>query len=187
MTTDLFEIRWHGRGGQGSVTSAELLAQAAIDEGKYAQAFPSFSPERRGAPVLAFNRINATEPIRTRSEVSTPDVVIVLDSSLLSIVNPTSGLKKDGVLIINTKKSTEEIRSESGITGRLATVDANTIAQESLGVPIVNTTMIGALIKVTDIIKLESMKEPLERRFGKLAERNLKAMERAYKETLIGE
>ena len=116
MTTDLIEIRWHGRGGQGAVTSAELLAQAVIDEGKYAQAFPSFSPERRGAPVLAFNRVNATEPIRIRAEVDTPDVVIVMDSSLLSIVNPTSGLNEKGILVLNTKKSPEEIRSESGFT-----------------------------------------------------------------------
>lgn len=187
MTTDLIEIRWHGRGGQGAVTSAELLAQAVIDEGKYAQAFPSFSPERRGAPVLAFNRVNATEPIRIRAEVDTPDVVIVLDSSLLSIVNPTSGLNEKGILVLNTKKSPEEIRSESGFTGRLAIVDAGTIAQETLGIPIVNTTMIGALIKATNITSLEAMKAPMEKRFGRLAERNLKAMERAYQETIIGE
>jgi pyruvate ferredoxin oxidoreductase gamma subunit len=187
MINKLTEIRWHGRGGQGAVTSAELVAQAAISEGKYAQAFPSFTPERRGAPVLAFNRINTDQPIRTRAEVDQPDVVIVLDSSLLSILDANSGLKEKGIVIINTKKTTEQIRSEFGITGRLATVDATTIAQESLGVPIVNTTMVGALIKATSVITLEAMKEPLENRFGRLAERNIKAMERAYQETLIGE
>jgi 2-oxoacid:acceptor oxidoreductase gamma subunit (pyruvate/2-ketoisovalerate family) len=114
-------------------------------------------------------------------------VVIVLDSSLLSILDANSGLKEKGIVIINTKKTTEQIRSEFGITGRLATVDATTIAQESLGVPIVNTTMVGALIKATSVITLEAMKEPLENRFGRLAERNIKAMERAYQETLIGE
>jgi pyruvate ferredoxin oxidoreductase gamma subunit len=183
----LIEIRWHGRGGQGAVTSAELLAQAAIDEGKYAQAFPSFSPERRGAPVLAFNRINPKEPIRTRAEVDTPDVVIILDPSLLSIVDVTSGLKEGGTVVINTRKTIPQVRSEYGIKGRVATVDAQKIAQEALGVPIVNTTMVGALIKATSVIKLESMAEPLQKRFGKLGEKNVTAMKRAYQETQIGE
>lgn len=186
-TTKLIEIRWHGRGGQGAVTSAELVAQAAISEDKYAQAFPSFGPERRGAPVLAFNRIDSKEPIRIRAGITQPDVVVVLDPSLLSTVNVTSGLKEKGMVIINTRKSAEQIRSEFGIKGRLVTVNANKIARELLGVPIVNTTMVGALIKATNVIKLESMDEPLEKRFGRLAERNFKAMERAYEETLLGE
>jgi pyruvate ferredoxin oxidoreductase gamma subunit len=186
MADKLIEIRWHGRGGQGAVTSAELVAQAAINEGKYAQAFPSFTPERRGAPVFAFNRINPEEPIRTRSEVDQPDVVIVLDSTLLSILDATAGLKEKGTVIINTKKSTEQVRSEFGLTGRIAVIDATKIAQEA-GIPAVNTTMVGALIKATNVITLEAMKEPLEKRFAKVAERNLKAMERAYQETVIGE
>ena len=185
--TTLVEIRWHGRGGQGAVTSAELIAQAAISEGKYAQAFPSFSPERRGAPVLAFNRINESRPIRTRAEVEEPDIVIVLDTTLMSIIEVTSGIKDKGIIIVNTKKSAKQIKADFNISGRIATVDAKKIALEELKVPIVNTTMIGALIKATEIVKLESMKEPLEKRFGKLAERNIKAMERAYKETVIGE
>jgi len=183
----LVEIRWHGRGGQGAVTSAELVAQAAIFEGKYAQAFPSFTPERRGAPVLAFNRINPDEPIRNRSEVDQPDIVIILDSSLLAILDATGGLKKNGTVIINTKKSADKVRSEFGITGRLAIVDADKIALEALGVLIVNTTMVGALIKATNVITLDGMKEPLEKRFGRLGERNIKAMEKAYQETMIGE
>ena len=186
-TTKIIGIRWHGRGGQGAVTSAELLARAAISEGKYAQAFPSFGAERRGAPVLAFNRISVREPIRIRTEVEEPDVVIVLDPSLLRIANVTSGLKDGGMLIVNTIKKIEQIRQEFGITGPVAIIDATKIAMEQLGVPIVNTTMAGALIKATNIIKLESMNEPLEERFGRLAERNLKAMEKAYQETLIGE
>jgi pyruvate ferredoxin oxidoreductase gamma subunit len=183
----IIEIRWHGRGGQGAVTSAELVAQAAIREEKYAQAFPSFSPERRGAPVMAFNRISSRDPIRTRAEVDQPDVVIVLDSGLLSIVNPTSGLREGGIIIVNTKKSSDEIRRELDIKQRIATVDATKIALETLGVPIVNTTMVGALIKTTGVIKLESMKEPLQKRFARLAERNIKTMQKAYEETLIGE
>ena len=97
-TAELVEIRWHGRGGQGAVTSAELLARAAISEGKYAQAFPSFGPERRGAPVSAFVRVDSKEPIRIRAEITGPDVVVVLDPSLLRIVNVTSGLNINGIL-----------------------------------------------------------------------------------------
>ena len=186
-STKLIEIRWHGRGGQGAVTSTELLAQAAISEGKYAQAFPSFGPERRGAPVLAFVRIDSKKPIKIRAEITQPDVVVVLDPGLLSIIDVTSGLKEEGTVIINTKKTVEQIRSDFGIKGTLATLDAIKIARELLGVPIVNTTMAGALIKATHIVKLESMNGPIERRFGRLAERNIKAMERAYEETLIEE
>jgi pyruvate ferredoxin oxidoreductase gamma subunit len=183
----LVELRWHGRGGQGAVTSAELLAQAAISEGKFAQAFPSFGPERRGAPVQAFNRIDSQEPVRIRADVTEPDVVVVLDPGLLSIVNVTSGLKENGMVIINTRKKAEQIRSEFGIKNRLATVNATRIAREQLGVPIVNTTMLGAIIKATGAISKESIYAPLEKRFGRLGERNIKAMETAYEEVAIEE
>jgi len=186
-TTKLVEIRWHGRGGQGAVTSAELLAQAAISEGKYAQAFPSFGPERRGAPVLAFDRISSKEPIKVRAEVTEPDVVVVLDPGLLHIVNVTSGLKEKGVLIINTRRLLQDIESEFGTKWRLAIVDATKIARELLGVPIVNTTMLGALLRATEVVKLESLFEPLRHRFDRLAERNINAMKRAYEETIAKE
>jgi len=186
-TNQLVEIRWHGRGGQGAVTSAELLARAAINEGKYAQAFPSFGAERRGAPVLAFVRISENAPIRIRAEVAEPDVVVVLDSGLLRIVDVTSGLKDKGTFVVNTKKPAEEIASEFGAKWRLATVDASKIAQELLGVPITNTTMVGALIKATGVIELESLVKPLKERFGRLAERNINAMKRAYEETTVKE
>jgi pyruvate ferredoxin oxidoreductase gamma subunit len=183
----LVEIRWHGRGGQGAVTSAELMAQAAISEGKYAQAFPSFGPERRGAPVQAFNRVDSKEPVRIRADITEPDVVVVLDPSLLSIVNVTSGLRENGMVVINTKKTAEQIKSEFGIGNRVATVNATRIAREQLGVPIVNTTMLGAIIKATGAVKKEAIYAPLEKRFGRLAERNIKAMETAYEEVLIEE
>jgi pyruvate ferredoxin oxidoreductase gamma subunit len=183
----LIEIRWHGRGGQGAVTSAELVAKAAINEGKYAQAFPSFGPERRGAPVLAFVRISSEQPIKVRSEIAKPDVVVVLDPGLLRIVDVTSGLKENGVLIINTKSSIQDIESEFGTKWRLAIIDATRIARELLGVPITNTTMVGALIKATGVVKLESLLEPLNQRFERLAEKNINAMKRAYEETLIKE
>ena len=183
----LIEIRWHGRGGQGAVTSAELIAQAAISEGKYAQAFPSFGPERRGAPVQAFNRIDSQEPVKIRADITEPDVVVVLDPSLLSIVNVTSGLKKNGVVVVNTKKTASQIKSEFGISHPVATVNATKIAREQLGVPIVNTTMLGALVKMTGIVDKESTKAPLEKRFGRLGERNIKAMETAYEEVAMEE
>lgn len=186
-TTQLIEIRWHGRGGQGSVTSTELVAQAAINEGNFAQAFPSFGPERRGAPVQAFIRINSQEPIRVRSGITEPDIVVVLDPSLLRIANVTSGLKEDGILIINTNKSFQEIESEFKIKQKLAIIDATKIAREELGIPIVNTSMVGALIKATGVVKLESLIEPLQHRFGRLAEKNINAMKKAYQETLVKE
>ena len=185
-TNQLIEIRWHGRGGQGAVTSAELLAQAAINEGHYAQAFPSFGPERRGAPVLAFVRISQ-QPILIRAEISQPDMVVVLDPGLLPIVNVTSGLKANGIVVVNTKKQAEQIRQEFGINWTIATIDATTIARELLGVPITNTTMVGAVIKTAGVVELDSLLEPLERRFGRLAERNANAMRRAYEETIIKE
>jgi pyruvate ferredoxin oxidoreductase gamma subunit len=184
-TAGFSEIRWHGRGGQGAVTSAELVAQAAIDEGKYAQAFPAFGAERRGAPVIAFVRISSSEPIRVRAEITEPDVVVVLDPALLRTVDVTSGLKANGVLVVNTKKPPEQISEEFSITWSLATVDAIKIARELLGVPIVNTSMIGALLKATSVVKLESLFEPLRQRFGRLAERNIEAMKRAHEETLV--
>ncbi len=180
------EIRWHGRGGQGAVTSAELLAQAAISEGKFAQAFPSFGAERRGAPVLAFVRISDKQ-LRIRAGIVEPDVVVVLDPSLLRIGNVASDLKDGGILVINTKKSVEEIRSEFDIKCRLATIDATKVARELLGVPITNTTMVGALIKATDVVRLESVVEPLKKRFGRLAERNINAMKKAYEDTVVKE
>lgn len=181
----MIEVRVHGRGGQGGVTSAEMLAIAAINEGKFAQAFPSFGPERRGAPVIAFARVS-DQKIRNRTKVYTPDVVLVLDPSVLSIVNVEDGLKSDGMLVINSAKSLSELRGEYGFKTSLARVDATHIAMEELGLPITNTTMLGAAVKaVQDLISVEALVGPLEARFGRIAARNIKAMQRAYKETEI--
>ncbi len=185
--TSLIEIRWHGRGGQGAVTTAELLAQAAISEGKYAQAFPSFGPERRGAPVQAFNRIDSREPVRIRADINQPDVVVVLDPSLLGKVNVTSGLKQGGWVIVNTRKTPGQIKSEFSIKNPVATVNATKIAREVLGVPIVNTTMLGAVVKMTGVIDKKSAYAPLDKRFGRLGERNIKAMETAYEQVATEE
>jgi pyruvate ferredoxin oxidoreductase gamma subunit len=182
----MIEVRFHGRGGQGAVTSAELMALAAIDEGQYAQAFPSFGPERRGAPVVAFLRVS-TSQIRIRSKVYQPDVVVVLDPTLLDIVDVAAGLKPKGLMVINTSKSFDQLRKDYGFKGRLAVVDATKIALEEMKVPITNTTMLGALIRATGIISLDSMDKPLAGRFGKIAERNKRSMQRAFDETQIKE
>jgi pyruvate ferredoxin oxidoreductase gamma subunit len=185
--TGLLEIRWHGRGGQGAVTSAEVIARAAIAEGKYGQAFPAFGPERRGAPVLAFNRVDPTKPIRVRAEIRQPDVVAVLDPTMLRVIKVTAGLKEDGILIVNTKKDAVAIREIVGGHWKLALVDASGIARELLGVNIVNTTMLGAIIKATHVIRMESIVEPLQERFGKLWDRNFNAAKKAYEQTVIKE
>ena len=181
----LIEIRWHGRGGQGAVTSAEILAQAAIAEDKFAQAFPSFGPERRGAPVQAFNRIDSREPVRIRADITQPDYVVVLDPNLLGKVNVTSGLKNEGKVIVNTRKTPAEIKSEFGIKYPVATINATKIAREVLGVPIVNTAVLGAVIKITGVVDKKSTHEPLQKRFGRLGERNIQAMETAYEQVVI--
>jgi pyruvate ferredoxin oxidoreductase gamma subunit len=177
----MIEVRWHGRGGQGAVTSVELLALTAIGEGKYAQGFPSFGPERRGAPVAAFNRID-DHHIKVRSQIYNPDVVVVLDESLIGMVNVADGLKPEGVLIVNTAKTAKEIAEITKFKGKIATVDGSSIAWKELGVPITNTTMLGAVIKCTNAVKIESVKDPVDHRFGRIANKNMAAMKRAYDE-----
>jgi pyruvate ferredoxin oxidoreductase gamma subunit len=163
------------------------VAQAAIAEGKYAQAFPSFGPERRGAPVMSFDRISSGGPIRVRAGIEKPDIVVVLDPSLLKIGNVTSGLKDGGTLVVNSNRPMEELAAEFSGNWKLAAIDASEIAREILGVPIVNTTMIGALLKATGLVDTESMVQPLNDRFGRLAERNINAMKKAYEDTKIKE
>ena len=182
----MIEIRFHGRGGQGAVTSAELTALAAIEQGKYAQAFPSFGPERRGAPVMAFVRVS-DEPILTREKIYEPDIVVVLDPTLLDIVNVAAGLKEDGIVVLNTTKSAEEVREASGISAKLALVDASRIAIETMGIPITNTTLLGAMLKATDLLPLSALEGPLEDRFGRIAGKNIQAFKRAYEETVVKE
>ncbi len=180
----MIEIRIHGRGGQGAVTSAEMIALAAIEEEKYAQGFPSFGPERRGAPVVAFARVDE-KPIRLRSKIYQPDVAVVLDPTLLKILDPSQGLKPGGFLIINSNKTIDQIRAEFGYQAKIATVDADLIAREEIGLPITNTTMIGALVRATGLVQLDSLMQPLQNRFGRGAERNAKALRRAFNETIL--
>jgi len=170
----MIEVRFHGRGGQGAVTAARLLAEAAFLEGKYSQAFPSFGAERRGAPILAFTRIN-NKPIRIRTQVYEPNHVVVLDPTLVEAVNVASGLKRGGTMVINSKKPHK-------FTGaKVASIDATSIAIENLGVPITNTVMLGALVKTTKIVSLDSIIKAVQNAFkGKLAEKNVAAIKQVY-------
>jgi len=181
----MMEVRFHGRGGQGAVTSAEMVAVAAIGKGKYAQAMPSFGAERRGAPVQAFVRVD-DHPITIRQEILEPDAVVVLDPTLLATIPVTSGLKAGGQLIINTHRSIEEMKENLKTTACISVVDASAIARETLGRPITNTTMLGALLKVTGMLEPEDLIEALKERFGKIAGKNIEAMKRAFNETKIG-
>lgn len=176
----MIEIRFHGRGGQGAVTSAELLAHAAIAEGKFAIALPSFGPERRGAPVVAFARID-DRPVRIRSGIYNPDVVVVLDPRLRETVDVTQGLKEGGILVLNSPEEPDGF--PRGI--KVAWVNATQIAREEIGLPITNTTMLGALLKALAVVELESLLEPFRHRFGKVAEKNIAALRRAYQETRV--
>lgn len=179
----MVEVRFHGRGGQGAVTSAEIIAQAAIAQGMFAQAFPSFGPERRGAPVQAFLRVSDKQ-VRLRSKVYQPDYVLILDPTLLGTVNPSEGLKPGGFVIINSHKPLDELR-ELFPGHNIAAVDASKIAKEELGVPITNTTMLGSLIKASNLMPLEAMEEPVRHRFGVVAQKNINAYTRAFNETVI--
>jgi pyruvate ferredoxin oxidoreductase gamma subunit len=170
------EIRFHGRGGQGVVTSANLLAIAAFKEGKYCQAFPFFGTERRGAPVVSFARIDK-KFIRTREQIYNPDYVVVLDPTLLDDVDVTKGLKDDGMIIVNTNK-----KVKFKTKAKIKNVDATAIALEVIGKPFVNTSMIGALIGATNIVKLESLIDAIKERFsGEIERNNIRAVKKTYK------
>lgn len=187
----LLEIRWHGRGGQGAKTAALLFADAAVETGKYIQAFPEYGPERMGAPVFAFNRLS-DEPILQHCGIKNPDIVVVLDSTLMETIDVTEGLKEDGILLVNTQKSASEIREQLKIGNKkikVYVVDASKIAKEILKRDIPNTPMLGALIKVSKLLEfepmLESVKKRLEHKFPNrpdVVEGNIKAIIRAYEE-----
>jgi len=172
------EIRIHGRGGQGSVTAAELLAQAAFEDGWYTQAFPSFGVERRGAPVTAFVRLD-NKPIRLRAQIYHPDYVIIQDPTLIATENVLEGLKGDGMILVNSALSAEELAL--GTDAEVRTVNATQIAVEELGKPIVNTLLLGAFAGATGLATVDSIKKAVLRRFsGKVAEMNARAIDRAY-------
>ncbi|MCG7852622.1 MAG: pyruvate ferredoxin oxidoreductase subunit gamma, partial [Methanosarcinaceae archaeon] len=172
------EIRIHGRGGQGSVTAAELLAVAAFADGRFSQAFPAFGVERRGAPVQAFTRIS-DESIRLRSQVYEPDYVIVQDATLLEVVDVAGGIKDEGIILINTEFSPDKL--ELNTKAKIMTVDATKVALDIIGRPIVNTVLLGAFAGATGEIRPESIENAVKKRFpGKVGEKNAEAIQKAY-------
>ena len=183
---ELIEIRWHGRGGQGAKTASLLLADAAFNTGKYIQGFPEYGPERMGAPITAYNRIS-TKPITIHSNIYEPDYVVVVDDTLLDSVDVTSGLKKDGAIVINTVKNAEEIKSKlKGYEGKIFTVDARKISEEALGRYFPNTPMLAAIVKVANIMPEEAfladMEGSFKHKFAKkpeVIEGNMKALKLA--------
>ena len=156
MIEGMYEVRWHGRGGQGVVTASEILAHTAMKEGKYLQSFPDFGPERMGAPVKAYTRID-NKPITVHSQVYEPNAVIVLDSTLLEQINVAEGLKRDGLLIVNTNLSKEKIKEITNFQGKIFVIDATKIALETIGKPLVNVCGVAALSKITGIIQKENI------------------------------
>lgn len=187
--SNLVEIRWHGRGGQGAKTASLLLADAAFNTGKYIQGFPEYGPERMGAPITAYNRIS-DEEITIHSNIYEPDFVVVVDDSLLECVDVTAGLKENGAIVINTSKTPEEVKPLlKGYTGKIYTIDAKTISIETLGAYFPNTPMLSAIVKVSKIMDeqafLDDMVDSFKHKFAKkpeVIEGNMSALKRALNE-----
>ena len=187
------EIRWHGRGGQGAKTACLLLADVAFSSGKHVQGFPEYGPERMGAPITAYNRIT-DEHCKVHSNIYTPDYVVVVDETLLKSVDVTKGLKENGALIINSKKTPEEVREEvGGYRGRICTIDAEKISMETLGKNFPNTPMLGAVVKVSHVIDqkkfIEDMEESFHHKFRdkeNVIEGNMKALVKSMEEVKVG-
>ncbi|MBR4110673.1 MAG: 2-oxoacid:acceptor oxidoreductase family protein [Clostridia bacterium] len=172
--SNLVEIRWHGRGGQGAKTASLLLADAAFNTGKFIQGFPEYGPERMGAPITAYNRIS-DEKITVHSNIYEPDYVVVVDDSLLECVDVTAGLKETGAIVINTTKTPDEVRPLlKGYKGRVCTIDAKKVSEETLGKYFPNTPMLAAIVKVSGIMDeqvfLDDMVESFKHKFAKKPE-----------------
>ena len=188
---ELTEIRWHARAGQGAVTAAKLVAETALELDRYIQAMPEYGPERMGAPIKAFTRVSE-DPIDIHCNIETPNVVIVLDETLLATVDVAEGLTDDGVVIINTCASPGAVRSELGGDGaRVACVDASGISRDTLKRDIPNTPMIGALAKVTGLLELDDVTAHVRKTFGKklsqeMVDANVEAVTRAFEEVVEG-
>lgn len=187
----MIEIRWHGRGGQGAKTASQFLGEAALDMGRHIQAFPEYGPERAGAPMKAFTRISE-EPIHVHSSVTNPNMVVVIDPTLIGSIDVTEGLGEKGILLVNTDKLPQDIKKETGFTkGKVATVDATKISLDTLGIPMPNTPMLGALLKVNELVPLNELFEIVKKKFlKKIGEEktnaNIEGIKRAYNEVKIG-
>jgi pyruvate ferredoxin oxidoreductase gamma subunit len=181
---EIFEIRIHGRGGQGAKTASQFIAEAALGEGKNIQSFPEYGPERAGAPMKAYTRIS-DKPITTYAPVINPDLVMVIDSTLVGPSNVTEGLTSEGTLIVNTPKNAEDIKKETGFKGKVYTIDATKIALDTVGRNLPNTPMLGAFVKLTNVIPLDAVKNSIKNKFlKKLGEEKtnatIKGVELAY-------
>jgi pyruvate ferredoxin oxidoreductase gamma subunit len=189
MASKMTEIRWHGRGGQGAKTAAQLVAQVALEEGKHSQGFPEYGPERMGAPIRGFTRVS-DDPIRLHCAIERPDVVVVLDDTMISLPAITEGIDDDTVFVINTTLSPGAIREKlAAVAGTIYCVDATAISIDELGRPMPNTPMVGALVRATGCISLDALKADIERRFiKKFGERvvqgNIRSIQRAYEEVV---
>lgn len=191
MVENILEVRWHGRAGQGVKTASYLLGEAAMDLGKYIQAFPEYGPERMGAPMAAYTRIS-DKKILIHSGVENPDIVVVIDPTLVGSIDILKGVNLEkGIVIINSSLSPSQFREKlPNFKGTIATVDATGIALDSIGRPIPNVPMLGALIKVTELLPLESVEEKLKLKFSEkfseqIVKGNLVALERGYREVKI--
>ena len=189
---DIVEIRWHGRGGQGAKTASLLLADAAFNTGKYVQGFPEYGPERMGAPITAYNRISS-ERSTVHSNIYEPDYVVVVDETLISAVDVTAGLKKEGAIVINSGKSPDELRPLlKGYEGRVCTIDAGKISEEELGKNFPNTPMLAAIVKVSGVVNTEEFIQDMEASFKhkfaskpQVIEGNMRALKRSMKEVRV--
>ena len=186
---DMVEIRWHGRGGQGAKTAALLLADVAFKTGKYVQGFPEYGPERMGAPITAYNRISPNE-IRVHSNIYNPDFVVVVDEGLLEVVDVTNGLSEEGAIVVNTKKSPDEIKHHlNGYQGKVYTIDARKISKACLGRYFPNTPMLAAIVKVSRVMEeitfFNEMQASFEHKFAskpEVIEGNMNALKMAFEE-----
>jgi pyruvate ferredoxin oxidoreductase gamma subunit len=190
MMKDLTEVRWHGRGGQGAKTAAQFLAEAALETGKNIQAFPEYGPERAGAPIRTFTRISE-KPINLHCSVANPEYVVVIDPTLITPA-VVEGLTDKGILIVNTQESVDSVRKKTGFKlGKVATVDATQISLDTLGRPMPNMPMLGALVKVAPLVNLDTLCERVKGKFlKKIGEEktnaNIEGIKRAYEEVKIG-
>ena len=190
---DIVEIRWHGRGGQGAKTASLLLADAAFNTGKYVQGFPEYGPERMGAPITAYNRIS-DQRSTVHSNIYFPDYVVVVDETLLSAVDVTAGLKKEGAIVINSSKSPAELRPLlKGYEGRVCTIDAGKISEEELGQNFPNTPMLAASVRECGGLGEEEFLEDVEGSFKhkfaskpQVIEGNMRALKRSLEEVQVG-
>lgn len=188
--SQLIEIRWHARAGQGAVTAAKLVADTALMDGAYVQAMPEYGPERTGAPLKAYTRV-CSEPIEVHNNITNPGIVVVMDDTLLDIVDVTEGIEADGVVVLNTEMPVDEARAKLAVPDsvKVAVVDASGIAMDTIKRDIPNTPIVGALAKVTGVVPVDQVKERLRITFGKkfspeMIDANLSSVDRAYEEVV---